>query len=181
MLSFYLCVLVADSVAVGGRITANITKSSRERTIELKTSSLQNLLPMVPRVFNERARKAVEGLCAIYNGSTVDVMDWTDEISQILDFFFAKTLAPTVVVSNDADLITNLVALVGAQDHVQLIRGVDPHCNKMMKSLYDATDTPNLRDDILKKGWNPVKLASCESVNVKPSRMRLMTNVSFAN
>jgi len=37
-----------------------------------------------------------------------------------LDFFFAKTLAPTVVVSNDADLITNLVALVGAQDHVQL-------------------------------------------------------------
>ena len=75
MLSFYLCVLVADSVAVGGRITANITKSSRERTIELKTSSLQNLLPMVPRVFNERARKAVEGLCAIYNGSTVDVMD----------------------------------------------------------------------------------------------------------
>jgi hypothetical protein len=70
-----------------------------------------------------------------------------------LDFFFAKTLAPTVVVSNDADLITNLVAaLVGAQDHVQLIRGVDPYCNKMMKSLYDATDKPNLRDDILKKG-----------------------------
>jgi len=69
-----------------------------------------------------------------------------------LDFFFAKTLAPTVVVSNDADLITNLVALVGAQDHVQLIRGVDPYCNKMMKSLYEATDTPNLRDDILKKG-----------------------------
>ena len=67
--------VVADSVAVSGRITANITKSSRERTIELKTSSLQNLLPMVPRVFNERARKAVEGLCAIYNGSTVDVMD----------------------------------------------------------------------------------------------------------
>ena len=83
MLSFYLCVLVADSVAVGGRITANITRSdmgtyvisSAERTIELKMSSLQNLLPMVPRVFNERARKAVEGLCAIYNGSTVDVMD----------------------------------------------------------------------------------------------------------
>ena len=75
--------------------------SSGERTIELKTSSLQNLLPMVPRVFNERARKAVEGLCAIYNGSTVDVMDQTDEISQILDFFFAKTLAPAVVVSND--------------------------------------------------------------------------------
>jgi predicted nuclease of predicted toxin-antitoxin system len=67
-------------------------------------------------------------------------------------FFFTKTLAPTVVVSNDADLITNLVALVGTQDHVQLIRGVDPYCNKMMKSLYDATDTPNLRDDILKKG-----------------------------
>jgi hypothetical protein len=64
-----------------------------------------------------------------------------------LDFFFTKTLAPTVVVSNDADLITNLVALVGAQDHVQLIKGVNPYWY-----LYDATDTPNLRDDILKKG-----------------------------
>jgi hypothetical protein len=35
MLSFYLCVLVADSVAVGGRIMANIAKSSHESTIEL--------------------------------------------------------------------------------------------------------------------------------------------------
>jgi hypothetical protein len=160
MLSFYLCALVADSVTVGGRIAAKITKSDKgtfviasgESTIALKTSSLQNLLPMVPRVFDERARKTVEGLCAIYNGRTAAVLDSAEEISQIVDFFFAKTLAPAVVISNDADLIKNLVALIGLQEGVQAIKGVDPKRYKIMKSLYDSSDTPNLRDDILKFG-----------------------------
>jgi hypothetical protein len=160
MLSFYLCGLVADSVTVGGRIAARITKSDKgtyviasgEHIIALKTSSLQNLLPMVPRVFDERARKTVEGMCAIYNGSTAAVTDSPEEILQIVDFFFAKILAPAVVVSNDANLIKNLVALVGAQEDVQTIKGVNPKSYKIMKSLYDSSDTPNLRDDILKFG-----------------------------
>lgn len=160
MLSFYLSALVADSVKVGGRIAAKITRSDKgtyviasgERTIALKTSSLQNLLPMVHRVFDERARKTVEGLCASYNGSTASMMDSLQEISQIVDFFFAKTLTPAVVVSNDADLIKNLVALVGAQKDVHAIKGVNPKSYKIMKSLYDSSHTPNLRDDILKFG-----------------------------
>jgi len=157
MLAFYLCSLVADSVTVGSRIVAKIAKSesgtysvtSGDNSIELKTSSLQNLLPLVPRVFDSGAGKAVR---ALRETCEKNILERMDEVSQILDFYFAKTLAPAVVVSNDAQLIKKLVALVGAQDEVQAIPGVDPKSYKMMKSLYDPSDTPNLRDDILKFG-----------------------------
>lgn len=160
LLSFYLCSLVADSVTVGSKICAKIVKSesdtyfvtSGDRSVKLKTSSMQNLLPIVPQVFDSRTEKAIELLRASCEGNVSEIMSRMDEISQVLDFYFAKTLAPAVVVSNDANFIKNLVFLVGSQEDVQAITGVDPNNYKMMKSLYDPTDTPNLRDDILKFG-----------------------------
>jgi len=160
MLAFYLCSLVVDSVTVGSHIVAKITKSesgtytveSGDRSIEVKESSEQNILPLVPRVFDERTGKVVKELHAIYEGNAKGVLARMDEISQILDFYFAKMLAPGVVVSKDAELIKNLVTVIGAQEEVQSIQGVDPKNYKMMKSLYDPSDTPNLRDDILKFG-----------------------------
>jgi hypothetical protein len=173
MLAFYLCSLVADSVTVGSCIVAKIAKlesgtyaiSSGGNSIELKTSSLQNLLPLVPRVFDSRTGKAVAALREAYNGNGTGIMDRMDEISQILDFYFAKTLAPAVVVSKDAQLVKKLVTLVGAQEDVQAIQGVDPKSYKMMKSLYDPSDTPNLRDDILKfgRGANVAVELECHS------------------
>ncbi len=160
MLAFYLCSLVADSVSVGSHIVAKIVESERgtytitsgDQSIELKSTSQQNLLPLVPRVFADRTSRALEELRTIYKGNETKLLDGMDEISLILDFYFAKTLAPAVVVSNDADLIKNLVAVIGAQEDVHSIQGVDPESYKMMKSLYDPSDTPNLRDDILKFG-----------------------------
>lgn len=160
LLAFYICSLVTDSVSVGSRIVAKIAKTqtgtyvvtSGNHSIELKTSSLQNLLPVAPRMFDSRVGIAVEGLRESYKGDETGILNRMDEISQIFDFFFAKTLAPAVVVSNNAELIKKLVALVGAQEDVKMISNVDPKNYKMMKSLYDPSDTPNLRDDILKFG-----------------------------
>ena len=46
-------------------------------------------------------------------------------------------------------MVGDLVRLLAQSEGVQGINDVDPMNYKMMKSLYDATDTPNLRDDIL--------------------------------
>jgi hypothetical protein len=160
LLAFYLCSLVADSVSVKSRIVAKIAQTSSgtyivswgDRSIELKTSSLQNLLPVEYRVFDSRTEIVVDGLRESFKGDESNILNRLDEISQILDFYFAKALAPVVVVSNNAELIEKLVALVGVQKDVQMIPNVDPKSYKMMKSLYDPSDTPNLRDDILKFG-----------------------------
>ena len=192
MLSFYLCALVADCVTLGCHIEAKIVKTERntyvvtagDRSIELKTGSLDNLFPLVPRVFDRRVGKVVEALGDIHKAIGME------EISQIVDFFFAKTLAPAVIVSKDADLIKNLVASIGAQEDVHFITGVDPSSYKIMKSLYDPSDTPNLRDDILKPGrgafvaielqchTNDSQLCIREIIEDSPSMTAFSTNKS---
>ena len=72
--------------------------------------------------------------------------------SIILDFWLAKTLAPAVIVSNDEGRIQELIRAVGLIDGIHVIPAVNADEYKMMKSLYDRNDTPNLRDDILKFG-----------------------------
>lgn len=151
MLAFYVCALVEPNSSA---ISANIvqtggfcTVSVGTKHIELKLGSLENLFPKSPQVFDERAGETVKRI--VLRNEANKEKDFT-ELSQILDFYFAKTLAPAVVVSQNAELISQLVQAVGACDDVHHIPGINPSTYKMMKSLYDPTGTPNLRDDILK-------------------------------
>merc|ERR1712232_367738 len=57
-----------------------------------------------------------------------------------------------VIVSKDAELIEKVIAAVASQDGVHSIKNVDASKYKMMKSLYDSNDTPNLRSDIIQFG-----------------------------
>lgn len=160
MLAFYVCALAEEAGAlavVGSEIVAQIsqqegarecTVSSGGKTMHLSVGSFDNLLPREPRIFDKRTASAVGGLSGPNPSSSLSSLD----LSQVIDFYFAKTLAPAVVISQNRECISALVKAVGSQESVHSIEGVDPSAYKMMKSLYDPKDTPNLRDDILKFG-----------------------------
>merc|ERR1712157_467617 len=95
-------------------------------------------------------------------GSHVEETNY-DELAQMLDYFFAKTLAPTVIVSKNESLIKHIISAVSTPlNEVQSITNVDPEKMKMMKCLYDPADTENLRDDILKLGGGKGTFVSVE-------------------
>lgn len=161
MLSFYIHALVTNSKdddfpcvevsvsfdASNGVTTVSTENNGNERSsLQLKSGSFQNLYPITPpptldsRPANIVAELQKSNLTSLQNPS---------ELLQILGFYFAKTLAPTVIVSHKRQLIGDLVKILSESNGVRGIHGIDPACYKMMKSLYDAHDTPNLRDDIL--------------------------------
>jgi hypothetical protein len=154
MIAFYICALVADSMKLGSRVEASVTQKGSHCTVkvgaelvELKLGTMENLFPLTPQIFDSRAKQAIDAL-----QSCLADDDDLSELSIILDFWLAKTLAPAVIVSNDETKIKKLVEAVGSLNDVHSISDVDAESYKMMKSLYDPNNTPNLRDDILKFG-----------------------------
>merc|ERR1712176_715012 len=97
------------------------------------------------------------------------------DLSTILDFWVAKALAPAVIVSKNKNKIENIINAIASftsqkeesksdtmkikdikancssskSSNIKCIQNVDAGTYKMMKSLYDNHDIPNLRDDIL--------------------------------
>jgi len=65
---------------------------------------------------------------------------------------FARALAPAVVVSRDVGVIRYLVDALFASGGAHRLPAVNPEEYKMMRSLYDPRDVPNLREDILALG-----------------------------
>mmetsp|Transcript_14208 Transcript_14208/g.25671 ORF Transcript_14208/g.25671 Transcript_14208/m.25671 type:complete len:320 (+) Transcript_14208:2516-3475(+) len=172
MLSFYIHALVMSSktlkkedvdddggggvvdVSISFDASTNITtitaKHNNEKcsssSLQLKPGSFQNLYAITPpTLLDPRASHTVSELQKLHPNKLKSPM----ELSQILDFYFAKTLAPTVILSHDKQLIGDLIGILSKMESVRGIRDIDPARYKMMKSLYDASDTPNLRDDIL--------------------------------
>lgn len=157
MLSFYIHALVLSSksninptsidVAVSFDALSDITTVTLDKgtqQMQLKPGSFQNLYAITPPVLDPRASETVVGLQKLHPS-----LKNPSELSQILDFYLAKTLAPAVILSHNKQLIGDLVRLLTKSDGVHGICNIDPSNYKMMKSLYDPNDTPNLRDDIL--------------------------------
>jgi hypothetical protein len=156
MLSFYVHVLMLQSkqhspstssikVDVDYNTSNNITTvTTNSQSMQLTLGSFHNLYAMTPSIIDSRASNTIARLQSLH-----PTLRNPMELSQILDFYFAKTLAPAVILSHDKQLIHNLINLLGEADGVHVILDIDPTSYKMMKSLYDASDTPNLRDDIL--------------------------------
>lgn len=155
MIAFYICTMVSGSVKFGGTIQAQIEKGDDSQctilaggaSMDLNLGILDNLVPVVPFIFDPRIKEAMKSMAE----SCVSPKT-TDELSIILDFWLAKTLAPAVIVSRDKSKIRAVMQAISRMKDVHCIHNVLADSYKMMKSLYDANDTPNLRDDILKFG-----------------------------
>lgn len=156
MLAFYVCALASGKVTVGSAISPYIfhqnesditTVSCCGESVHLRAGSFENLYPVIPQIVDSHTKSALNALqhlSGMKAGHT--------ELFQIIDYYFAKALAPAVIVSKKLDLIKAIMSAVASQRGVHCITGIDPRTYKMMKSLYDPHDTPNLRDDILKFG-----------------------------
>ena len=110
--------------------------------ILLKVTPSKILVPLAAQVFDRRVSCVVERLKP-FN------MSPPEELSAVLRFWLARTLAPAVI---DRNLISKLKRAVQLLGNIHCIPEVDASKYKMTKSLYDPIDTPNLRDDILKLG-----------------------------
>ena len=158
MLSFHIHSLVVSSksnsdsnagisIAVSFDFSTDITQVSIDngkQQLQLKSGSFHNLYAITPTSIDDRASTTVTELQQLHPN-----LKNPSELSQILDFYFAKTLCPAVIISHNKQLIEDLVKILSKAEGVHGISNIDPASYKMMKSLYDPNDTPNLRDDIL--------------------------------
>ena len=113
----------------------------------LKIGSLGNWFPTRKFDFDTRIKRAIEKL-----GNLVED-EQAVELAVILGFWLSTTLAPAVVLSQDGAFIKCLISAIESMgDDIHSIRNVDASSYKMIKSLYDPKEMPNLRDDILKFG-----------------------------
>lgn len=162
MLAFYIQALLLDSKhsnsddgIVGARcieVLVSQNASTKITTIttgsgdmmQLKYGSFSILYALKPPALDPRASKTVADLLKLHPN-----FQSGPELSQILDFYFAGVIAPAVIVSETRQLVSDLVKVLARSDEVQGIADIDPANYKMMKSLYDSTNTLNLRDDIL--------------------------------
>ena len=129
-------------------ITAKNDSGTPSAALKLKPGSFQNLYAVTPpKPLDQRATNAMSVLQKFH-----PQLQNLTELAQILEFYFAKTvLTPTVILSHNHSLIQTLMEILSQADNgVRCIRNIDPCSYKMMKSLYDRSDTPNLRDGILR-------------------------------
>jgi hypothetical protein len=156
MLSFYIHAMVLHSTTKSASNTVDfsvtfdsatnttIVTASNGTILKLRSGSFDNIHSVTPLTPDPRSSEVVERLQTLHPD-----LKHSSELCQVLDFYFAKTLAPTVVLSTNKRLIQDLVNILSRSNGVHGISNINPSHYKIMKSLYDASDTPNLRDDIL--------------------------------
>lgn len=174
MIAFYISSMVADRLGPNEAIKATVTHPKPgyvlidcKESMDLKIGTMENLFPLTPQYFEPRVKPAVDALaqCGGISPSSLpsspppslpasipSSLDRLFELSIILQFWIAKTLAPTVIISTNKQQIDKIMAAIQMIKSltIQSITNVNADEYKIMKSLYDANDTPNLRDDILK-------------------------------
>lgn len=160
MIAFYVCVLLNDGRSAGldkdtySEVSIVQTgdhchlSTTRKNSMELKVGKMGNLSPLALQSFDPRVGTIMDALRDELDETASDLL----ELSVILDFWLARTLAPAVIVSNDAQKIHSIVSASGRLQGINVLPGIEAATYKMMKSLYDPSRTPNLRDDILRFG-----------------------------
>lgn len=137
------------SVAQQGN-TCQVTVGCKP-SLELHVGTLDNLFPVKFQVLDPRTLQVMN----VFRAKVQLPEESYAELSTILDFWLGGVLAPAVILSKDKHVVESLIAAVAetlTSGGVQCIADVEAGPYKMMKSLYDPRDTPNLRDDILKLG-----------------------------
>jgi len=164
MLSFYIRALLwkeqqqqqrlhhdvcSVDISVTQGISSNLirlTNNQNGDSMHLKCGSFQNIYAITPCTLDRRTSDVIDELQRRRHPNLVAD---SSELRQILDFYFGRTLTPVVILSQNKKLISDLTDAVATLDEVKTIRNIDPNNYKIMRSLYDPSDTPNLRDDIL--------------------------------
>jgi hypothetical protein len=123
-------------------------------SLDLYVGTLDNLFPVKHPGFDPRTEQVIKEL-QTRNSALSDTS--LAELSTILDFWLGCAFAPAVILSQQGKIVESLIAAIqaalGEEDGgVQCLTNIEAGSYKMMKSLYDPHDTPNLRDDILKVG-----------------------------
>lgn len=117
--------------------------------LNLHVGSLDNLFPLQHQTFDPRTQKVMDRL-----QSEIDLSEGSlSELSTIIDFWLGGALTPAVILSRRKSFVQTLIAVVQEvlqSSGVQCISDIEAGSYKMMKSLYDPRDTPNLRDDIFR-------------------------------
>jgi hypothetical protein len=157
MLTFYIHCLVmrSDSSGRAGAVDVSLSLDAMTNITTVALScgeSMQlrsgtycgNIYALIPFSLDSRAPAIVKQLQKLHP----DIRN-PSELCQILDFYFAKTLAPVVVLSQNQQIIDDLISLLARLQGIHGIANIDPSSYKIMKSLYDSSDTPNLRNDII--------------------------------
>ncbi|CAB9525061.1 expressed unknown protein [Seminavis robusta] len=173
MLAYYVSAVILGANGGGlqianGRICAehqvSVTQNDKscqvvvgdKPALDLHVGTLDNLFPVKEQIFDprtERVRKELQSRQTKLSDSSLS------ELSTILDFWLGGALAPAVILSQQKDIVDTLIDVIGKtlgtdddDRGVQCLANIEAGEYKMMKSLYDPRDTPNLRDDILKLG-----------------------------
>lgn len=167
MYSYYLAKLVENNFAPDkGSVIANSIRVAQSEnscilTIEghvggeavrttqqnLKIGSLGNWFPTGAFQFDPKIQLAMEMLSKLVDANQAA------ELAVILEFWLSATLAPAVVLSRDRAFVKCLMSAIHCMGNdIHSIRNVDTSSYKMIKSLYDPKEMPNLRDDILRFG-----------------------------
>ena len=151
MIAFYICSLVSRTIHYGCVLEAKVQQTGSScnihavgESLELKGGTWDLLIPLKHRIRDTRVQEVLTKLA--------DSFSSVEELSIVLDFWFAKTLTPAVVVSTDRKKIQALIEALNRLKEISCIEDVNADTHKMMKSLYDPKNLPNLRDDILKFG-----------------------------
>jgi len=122
-------------------------KANRNSSQQLTMGSLINWYPAGPFIFDSKIKMVINKLKTIIDDEKAA------ELAVILEFWISMTLAPAVILSRDKKIIEQLVNAIECMgEDVNCIKSVDAQTYKMIKSLYDPKEMPNLRDDILKFG-----------------------------
>lgn len=124
--------------------TITVNNGDGEQMQQLKPGSFENLYVITTTSRDTKGSTIAMRLLELHPN-----LQHAAELSQILDFYFTRTLAPAVILSQNQSLIKDLIRLLSSLDGVHGIEDVDPLSYKIMRSLYDPSETPNLRNDIL--------------------------------
>lgn len=175
--------------------TSSIEMNKKSNNINNRSGNNILLLPIGSASFYSYVDRRVLGVISTIRKGITDNCSSRDSVyfnednlkklACILDYYYCGILAPAVVVSHNADIIRIIISAVTCQEvrkggtnegnnnnnrnRACAIMDVHPSTHKMMKSLYDARDTWNLRDEIIKLqqdaksvGSNTVPLVAVE-------------------
>lgn len=158
--------LLQISIIFNDNTQKTMVTINQNKSIELRLGSFDNIYPVNPKIFNSRVHTIISNLQKLrnaYNGNTSSNVNPDikyEELAQILDYYFAKALAPAVIVSQNEHLLKDITSCVASpidnDEDLYHIPNINPDTYKMMKCLYDNSNVPNLRDDILSLGAGKV-------------------------
>jgi hypothetical protein len=150
----------ADCALQTGKLTivqrhdgeCSIQEAANQTILVLRAGAVSNILVpadgFASSFFSPRTSRVLASLSRDVHERDLPLV----ELATLIEFWWTGTLAPAVILSQDKRTIQSLLTTLSTIDGVHALPGIDASSYRMMKSLYEPVDTPNLRDDIRRLG-----------------------------